>query len=90
MSKRISSGCPYCSGKKAGSDNSLANRYPEIARQWNYELNKGTTPNNITYGSSKRFWWTCDKDKKHIWRTSPYERKRGSGCPYCSGKRKVL
>ena len=29
--------CPYCSGKRVGQGNSLIDRFPEIAEEWDYE-----------------------------------------------------
>ena len=33
------SGCPYCSGRSVGSDNSLAALYPLLAKEWHPEKN---------------------------------------------------
>lgn len=37
----------------------LANVYPEIAAEWNYERNGNRTPQSITAQSILRVWWTC-------------------------------
>lgn len=60
---------------------------PEIAKEWNYEKNKNLKPENFTAYSKKKVWWVCKE--KHEWQATIANRFKGSGCPYCSG-RKVL
>ena len=58
----------------------------ELLAQWHPEKNGDLTPEKITSGSQKKVWWRCDQG--HEWESVPYERaKRGTGCPYCTGKR---
>ena len=61
--------------------------FPKIAKDWNYERNKNLKPENFTANSKKIVWWKCDKG--HEWQAIIANRTKGSGCPYCSG-RKVL
>ena len=49
-------GCPYCSGKRAGKDNSLKKRFPKIARQWDANKNGDITPKDVTRGSKKKIF----------------------------------
>ncbi len=79
-------GCPYCSGQRVCADNSLSALRPNLAEEWHYEKNKPVTPNDITTGSSKSFWWKCVKG--HEWRASVANRakQKGTKCPYCTGK----
>lgn len=59
---------------------SLAEVKPELVPQWS-TINK-LTPDNVSYGSSKKFWWICEKG--HSWEASVKNRVlAGSGCPYC-------
>lgn len=59
-----------------------------LISEFDYSKNPDIDIDTITLGSNKKVWWTCPNghsycqsvDKRHI---------RGSGCPYCSGK-KVL
>lgn len=68
--------------------NSLIDKYPEIAKEWDYKLNVGVTPDDVAPHSNKKYWWICEKG--HSYETTPDKRVgRGQGCPYCSGK-KVL
>ena len=62
---------------------SLAAAYPELAAQWHPERNGSLTPADVVPSCRSRVWWLgpCG----HEWETSPETRRRGSGCPYCSG-----
>ena len=68
-------------------ETSLSFSNPEIAKEWNYEKNGNLKPENFTANSNKKVWWKCSKG--HEWRAVICNRHKGSGCPYCSG-RKVL
>ncbi len=65
---------------------SLADLYPDIAKQWNYKENN-LPPTKIAPHSNKKFSWICDKG--HIYTATVDKRVSGVGCPYCSNK-KVL
>jgi len=78
-------GCPYCSGKRAGKDNSLRKLYPKLAREWHREKNGDLTPNGVTRGSKRRVWWQCKRG--HEWQAPVHERTNGKGCPYCAHRR---
>lgn len=76
-------GCPYCSGHKVCTDNSLATLEPDIATEWDYDKNGNITPHDITYGSKYNAWWICDNG--HSWRTTVGVRtNQKTGCPKCS------
>lgn len=47
--------------------------------------NGDLTPNDITAGKFKPVWWLCPKCG-YEWQASPNNRKRGIGCPCCSGR----
>lgn len=69
-------------------ENSLASKYPEVAKQWNYEKNLSLKPEMIMPNSNKKVWWKCHKG--HEWQAVVSSRTSGgNGCPYCSGQ-KVL
>lgn len=57
--------------------------------EWNYELNKGISPENISPQSSKKYWYTCKIDTcKMNYEQSPEVRTRGGKrCPYCTGRK---
>lgn len=72
-------------GKKVSVTNSLASRFPEIAKEWSYERNGTLTPDKVTYGSSKNVWWKCPNHSDHYYYTSPNDRTYSHrGCPYCN------
>jgi hypothetical protein len=76
--------CPYCSGHRVCSDNCLDTIYPELAKEWNYKKNGKLTPKDVSCGSRKKVWWTCNVG--HTWIASIKTRSYGHGCPYCSNK----
>ena len=88
------SGCPECSKIKRGKTftkgvvsvvGSLSEINPLLASEWNYEKNGDLTPNDITEGRFKPVWWKCNTCG-YEWSASPNNRKRGIGCPHCSGR----
>ena len=81
----MKSGCPFCSGRCATKDNNLAVRFPELIPEWNIETNGDLTPYDVTPHSGKKVWWKCSKG--HEWLAAVYNRVKGHGCPYCSGKK---
>lgn len=78
-------GCPMCSGRVASPENNLAIRFPEIAVEWHPAKNGDMTPADLSPGSHKKVWWKCKKG--HEWQAPPKTRLRGSGCPYCAGRK---
>ena len=79
-------GCPYCAGKKVLSGyNDLQTVNPTLAKEWNYEKNNGLTPADVMPNSDKKVWWKCGQG--HEWQVTIGTRNRGSGCPYCAGKK---
>ena len=82
-------GCPVCTGQIViPGVNDLASHFPELAAQWDQEINGTLTPQQVTPYSNRRVWWRCKKG--HAYPAIISERARGRcGCPYCAGK-KVL
>ncbi len=81
--------CPFCSNQKRCSCRSLANMRPEIAAQWHPTKNK-LSPNEVSYGSTYRAWWLCQKGKcehPHEWQTTVNNRINGTGCPWCVNRK---
>lgn len=72
----------YIQSKK---ENSLAEKFPEIAKAWHPTKNGALTPENVSYASKKKVWWLCDKG--HEWEATVNSRSKGTECPYCSGHR---
>lgn len=57
----------------------------ELLAQWDGEKNAPLTPDDVTFGSHKRVWWTCPSG--HSWQAMVYTRSEGTGCPYCTGRK---
>lgn len=75
-------GCPWCSGRRTLPEESLAAKYPDVAKQWVQERNGEVTPETIRPYSPRNFWWRCDEG--HEWRTAVnYRTAKRSRCPYC-------
>lgn len=82
---RQNSACPFCSGHRLIKGvNDLAVLFPDVAAQWDYEMNekgpeeyKPTCPDKVS--------WICEK--KHQWLAKIENRtRRGQKCPYCYGR----
>ena len=80
--------CPYCSNKRIlAGYNDLLTTHPAIAAEWDYSKNGTISPKEVSYGSTKKYWWICSNGHSY---ESPVEgRIRGRGCPICAGQ-KVL
>ncbi len=77
-------GCPYCAGKKAGKNNCLATKRPDLIIEWHPTKNSDLTPYNVTYGSEKYIWWKC-LECGHEWKATPNNRTNiNCNCPECN------
>jgi len=71
---------------------SLAQRFPDIAKEWDYDMNGNLRPEDITYGSHLSVYWICPichhSYKKRICnRTAPSKINHESRkCPICLGR----
>jgi hypothetical protein len=83
---RFGAGCPYCSGRLATPETSLAAVAPAVAKQWHPTRNRPLLPTEVTAGSGLRIWWKCRKGPEHEWEAAICDRK-GKGCPFCSDRR---
>jgi G:T-mismatch repair DNA endonuclease (very short patch repair protein) len=77
--------CGFCAGKRVSTTNSLAIRFPDIAAEFDLELNHPVTTHEITFGSRKKFWWRCSLDDNHVWNAAVSSRtgQLRTGCPEC-------
>ena len=82
-----SPGCPFCRGFRASRTNSLASLFPALAAQLHAGRNGRLRPEEVVAGSHQPLWWSCAAARDHQWQTSPYNRVRSPGCPFCSGQR---
>ena len=72
-------------------ENSIVIKLSPIMSEWDYSKND-IDPREVSYGSTKKYWWRCDKN--HSWKASPNSRtlkKNGkrNGCPICSGRQVI-
>lgn len=78
-------GCPYCGNQLIiVGFNDLETTHPHLALEWHQTKNKGYTIQEVTFGSSYRAWWICNKG--HEWDTviTNRTRKDSTGCPNCA------
>ena len=81
-------GCPYCAGKKVLEGyNDLQTIDPDLSKEWNYEKNGELKPSDFTISSGRKVWWKCSNG--HEWQAVIRDRRRGRGCPFCSGRYSV-
>ena len=86
-SRNNGSGCPICNGKIVLKGyNDLTTINPTLAKEWNYEKNGDLKPEDFMPNSNKKVWWKCKKG--HEWQAKINNRNHGTGCPYCSGRKK--
>ena len=67
---------------------SLADQYPAVSDEWDYEKNGSLSPNDIKPFSNQKVWWRCGNN--HSWQAVVANRtKHHQGCPYCAGRRVI-
>lgn len=75
--------CPVCGGLHVVNENNLANKFPELMKEWDFLKNAGLDPKKLSPKSHKKVWWLCRLN--HRWETSISNRTHnGSDCPYCN------
>lgn len=79
--------CPFLSNESVWRGfNDLETLNPELAKEW--------SPNNSKRAyefcpvSGEKVLWICQKG--HEYKASISQRNRGSGCPYCNGKKPII
>lgn len=86
--------CPECANEKSGRTftlgvvakvGSMRQTHPALAKEFHPTKNGEFNPDNITAGRFKKVWWLCSSCGFE-WEASPNLRKRGIGCPHCSGR----
>ncbi len=80
------SGCPFCRGLKVSVTNSVRTRLPHVVDEWHPD--NPLTPDQVTFGSSKRVLWRCRRHPDHVWSAPPNARLHSArGCPFCENMR---
>ena len=67
---------------------SMAEKYPELVREWDYEANGDLTPDKVKPGTSIRIHWICSECGEK-YKAPGYARtgKNRTGCPVCGIKK---
>lgn len=87
-SRTAGCGCPICKNHTvAAGENSLADQYPDLCREWDHEKNAPLSPEQVLPGTTRKVWWRCTRG--HTWNANINSRTKGSGCPYCAGTRVI-
>jgi hypothetical protein len=78
-------GCPVCGRAKIHAPKkgkTLAEAFPDIAAEWDYEKNHPLTPADVAPRSNKKAWFICPQGHGS---TESYisNRTAGNGCPDC-------
>ena len=85
-------GCNICNRKirhyTTATENSLHNKYPQLAKEW-HPINNELTPKQVYAGGHTKYWWKCNKGEDHEWQSSISRRLRPGNCPVCSGQKVV-
>ena len=83
------SSCPYCAQRRVlAGYNDLGTKFPEIAKQWDYEKNAPLTPQETMAYSNRKVWWRCELGHSYA-ATVKNRTGKHTGCPYCT-RRSVL
>lgn len=69
--------CPFCNDRAVCTDNSLLTRNPELAQEWDSELNFPLTPDQVLYCSGKKYWW---RRGEFVWQASVKDRLNKGDC----------
>ena len=83
------SGCQFCRGRLLSVTNSLATVRPDLAAEFDPDLNGGDTAPQVLAGGTRIATWKCAKGPDHIWQVRISSRVHGAktGCPFCSNLR---
>lgn len=70
-------------------ENSLGEKYPELAKEFDIKKNGGLNPYYIPFASNISYWWYCEKCDTS-WEQTPNARTQkgyAHKCPYCNNER---
>lgn len=95
-SRSAGNGCPECGKVKCVENrkraslkdgaNTLAVCNPQLANEWNVELNE-MSPEEVAPYSHHKVWWKCPTCG-YVYRTAVADRSKGkTGCPVCANQK---
>lgn len=62
--------------------------HPWLLDEFDQEKHPGVDFRSIGRGSDKKYFWRCKEG--HTWDAAASSRAAGQGCPYCSGRRRLV
>lgn len=74
----------------AAESRSLAELFPEIAKEWDYEKNAPITPKMVAAHSGKKAYWTCENGHRYSSVIASRTGPDACGCPVCSNRGMAL
>lgn len=82
--------CPICSSHRVLTGyNDLKTLAPEIAKEWDYQKNKGLKPDDVMRTSNRKVWWICPKGHSYEYSIS-HRTYSGRTCPICSNRKLLI
>jgi hypothetical protein len=84
-----SKGCPLCGREKIHAPRkgkTLAEAFPDVAAEWDYEKNHPLTPSGVAPRSNKKAYFICPEGHGSF-ESYISNRTAGNGCPECGRKR---
>lgn len=66
---------------------SLLDKVPNIIYEWDYEKNNGVKPEEVTYGSTVKYWFKCSKGHSYLAAPKHKSSKNPTGCKRCQDTR---
>ena len=78
--------CPYCLGRRVGSDNNLLVKNPDVAQEWDALKNGDLKPEQFTPGVRKKVWWLCPKGHSYEANISHRTKENPTSCPKCTNQ----
>ena len=80
---RLGAGCPYCANLRVSATNSLAARFPALAREWHPTKNGKLGPGDVLGGTPRQVWWRCAFGHDYQAPVGARSGPRTQGCPEC-------
>ena len=65
--------------------NSLADKYPESLKYWDYDKNYPKTPYNVNFCTHSKYWMKCNNNNPHSYLTRCDNLISGNKCGICGG-----
>lgn len=72
--------------KTAVQKGSLAQKFPHLADEWDYERNVGKTPSDVSYGCDYEAHWICPLGHRYTVKVCERTKKKSRGCNVCNAR----